>query len=101
MLIAQPMTMTVPRLSLSDTGTGRFGRAPALYPGWRRGWQESGEMDVLPITAAAAGNRVSNRHNLSDNGGNHNHIEEVIHSNRERHEHPVITGLLEQPVNRR
>ncbi len=56
--------------------------------------------DILPITVAA-GNRVSNRHNVSDNGGNHNHIEEVIHSNSEHHEHLVITGRFEQPVNRR
>ena len=50
---------------------------------------------------AAVGNRVSNGQHVKDKGDNHNDIKEVIHSNNEYHEHPVITGRLEQPVNRR
>ena len=52
---------------------------------------------------AAAGNRVSNGQHFKDKGDNHdhNHIEEVIHSNNDQHEFPVITGRLEQAVNRR
>ena len=59
----------------------------------------------MPITGAVAGggNRVSNGQHVKDKGDNHEHndIEEVIHSNNEHHKHPVITGRLEQPVNRR
>ncbi len=52
---------------------------------------------------AAVSNRVSNGQHVRDNGDNHEHndIEEVIHSNNDHHEFPVITGQLEQPVNRR
>ena len=53
---------------------------------------------VVPIASAVAavGNRVSNRHNVSDNGDNQNDIEEVIHKNNDHHEFPVITGRLGQ-----
>ena len=62
---------------------------------------------VAPIACAVAdvGNRVSNGQHVRDSADNHeldhNDIEEVIHSNNERHEHPVNLGRLEQPVNRR
>ena len=48
-------------------------------------------------------NRVSNGQHVSDNGDNHEYIdiEEVIHSNNDHDEYPVITGLSEQAVNRR
>ena len=60
----------------------------------------------MPFTTAvaAAGNRVSNGQHVSDSGDNHghnhNHIEEVIHSNNEHHEYPVSTGRLEQLADR-
>ncbi len=54
---------------------------------------------------AAVSNPVSSGQLVSDSGDNHEHdhnsIEEVIHSNSEHHEYPVITGRLEQAVNRR
>ena len=59
----------------------------------------------MSITSAVAdaGSRVSNRQHVRDNGDNHdhNHIEEVIHSNNDNHRFPVITDRLEQAVNRR
>lgn len=61
---------------------------------------------VVPITGAVAagGNGVGKGQHTRDKGDaddNHNHIEEVIHSNSDQHEFPVITGRLEQPVNQR
>ena len=61
---------------------------------------------VVPITGAVAdgGNGVGKEQHVGDKGeadDNHNHIAEVIHSNNDHHEFPVITGRLEQPVNRR
>ena len=60
---------------------------------------------VAPITraVAAVGNRVSNGQHVKDKSDNHEHndIEEVIHSNNDQHEDPVITGRSEQPLNRR
>ena len=60
---------------------------------------------VVSITSdiADGGNRVCNGQNVIDIGDNHdhNHIEEVIHSNNDQHEFPVITARLEQAVNRR
>ncbi len=55
----------------------------------------------MPVTSAVA--VVGNGQKVKDKGDsdNHNHIEEVIHSNDDHHEFPVITGPLEQPVNRR
>lgn len=50
-----------------------------------------------------AGNRVNNRHNVSENCDNYNqiHIEEVINDDDNHPEFPVIKGPLEQQVNRR
>ena len=60
---------------------------------------------VAPITGAvvAVSNRVSKGQHVSDKGDNHEHndIKEVIHSNNDQREFPVITGRSEQPVNRR
>ena len=52
---------------------------------------------------AAVGSPVSNGQHVRDNGDNHEHndIEEVIHSNNEHNEYPVITGRSKQAVNRR
>ena len=64
-----------------------------------------GRRAAVAITGAVAGggNRVSNGQHVKDRGDNHdhNHIEEVIHSNNDQHEFPVITDRLEQAVNRR
>ena len=61
---------------------------------------------VVPITGAVAavGNCVGKGQHTRDKGeadDNHNHIAEVIHSDNDHHEFPVITARLEQPVNRR
>ena len=88
--------------SLGTNGTGnctvsRVALVATIIGGKRRA--------VAPITGAVAAvsNRVSNRQHVSDSGDNHEHndIEEVIHSNSEHHEYPVITGRLAQPVSRR
>ena len=57
---------------------------------------------AVPITSAVAagGNRVSDRENVSGNGDNHNHTEEVLHSDQDHRELPSVTGRLERPVNR-
>ena len=54
-------------------------------------------------TVAAVGNWASNGQHVRDKGDNHdhNHIKEVIHSNNDQHDFPVIAGRLEQAVNRR
>ena len=59
---------------------------------------------VVPITGvvAAVGNCVGKGQHVGDKGDaddNHNHIAEVIHSNNDHHEFPVITGRSEQSVN--
>ena len=62
---------------------------------------------ALPIAGAVAdgGNTVSSGQPVSNKGDNHdhdhNHIEEVIHNNNDHRGFPVISGRLEQPVNRR
>ena len=54
-------------------------------------------------TVAGGGNRVSNGQHVKDKGDNHdhNHIEEVIHSNNDHRDYPVIMGRLDHPVSRR
>ena len=85
---------------------GTNGPGNGIVSGWRGERQESGgRRAAVAISGAVAdgGNRVSNGQDVTDKGDNHdhNHIEEVIHSNNEQHEHPVIKGRLEQAVNRR
>ena len=57
---------------------------------------------VAPIASIVAdgGNRVGNGQNGGDNY-NQIHMEEVIDDNNEHPGFPLITGRLEQPVNRR
>lgn len=69
------------------------------------GIQESGAGDrpthqsLTPWPVPA--NRVSGGRNVSDNGDNYNHVEEVIPRHNKHPEFPVATDRLEQPVNRR
>ena len=51
-------------------------------------------------TVAGVGNWVGKEQKVRDNGDNHNHIEEVIHSNNDRHDFPASTGRLELSGNR-
>ena len=88
------------RLGLAQADSGvvsRVARGAAVVRAKRQ--------PAAPITGAVAGggNRVSNGQHAKDKGDNHdhNHIEEVIHSNSEHQEFPVITDRLEQAVNRR
>ena len=56
----------------------------------------------IPGALAAVSNRVSNGQYVRGKGDNynHNHIEEVNHSNNGQHEFPVITGRWLKPANR-
>ena len=88
------------RLGINGTDSGIVSRVAwgaAIIGGKRRA--------AVAITGAVAdgGNWVSNGQYVKDKGDNHKHIdiEEVIHSNNDHREYPVITGRLEQAVNRR
>ena len=93
-------------MATGATGSGPTARVTASSPG-RRGAAiiEGKRQAVAPITGAVAAvdNRVGNGQHVRDKGDNHdhNHIEEVIHSTNEYHEFRVISGRLEQTVNRR
>ena len=56
----------------------------------------------MPFTSAvgAVGNRVGNKRKVSDNGDNHNPIEEVMHGNNDHPEFPAIAGGLRKPADR-
>ena len=99
--------MTAPWLLLADNGANRLERATAPSPRSRTGRENRGRrqpFEQIIGVAAALGNWVGSGQNVSDNGGSYNqiHIEEAIDSkNNDHRELSVITGRLEQPVNRR
>ena len=80
------------------------GRSTASSPKWAGvGTVRGNQWDFTSVTLAGAGvgNRVGNARNVSDNGDNHIHIEEVNHGSSYHPGFPVISGWFQRPINRR